>query len=72
MSSKIMLGFIVRRCTRELGHLPTPSEFADWANTREDNGHRYSLFGHALSLSAAQLILRHPGRLVSVRSESLD
>ncbi len=67
---KLMLGFIVRRCAREIGHLPTPEEFAAWANSQEENGQRYSLFGHPLSLSAAKVMLRHPGRLVTVRSES--
>ena len=30
--AKMMLGFIVRRCAADLGHAPTPDEFAKWAN----------------------------------------
>ena len=70
-SSKLMLGFIVRRCAREIGHPPTPEEFAAWANSREENGRRYSLFGRAISPSTAKIILRHPGRLVTARLESI-
>jgi hypothetical protein len=69
--SKIMLGFIVRRCARELGHPPTPDEFAAWANNQEEDGHRYSLFGREISTSAAEVMLRHLGRLVTVRSDSI-
>lgn len=69
--NKIMLGFIVRRCARELGHPPTPNEFAAWANNQEENGRRYSLFGREISPSAAEVMLRHLGRLVTVRSDSI-
>ena len=69
--NKMMLGFIVRRCAREIGHPPTPEEFAAWANSREENGRRYSLFGRAISPSTAKIILRHPGRLVTARLESI-
>lgn len=69
--TKLMLGFIVRRCAREIGHPPTPEEFAAWANSREENGRRYSLFGRAISPSTAKIILRHPGRLVTARLESI-
>lgn len=69
--TKLMLGFIVRRCARELGHPPTPEEFAAWANSREENGQCYSLFGRAISPSTAKIILRHPGRLVTARLESI-
>jgi len=69
--NKIMLGFIVRRCARELGHSPTPDEFAVWANNQEENGRCYSLFGRKVSPSGAEVMLRHPGRLVTVRSDSV-
>jgi len=69
--SRLMLGFIVRRCAREIGHPPSPEEFADWANSQEKNGQRYSLFGRPISASAARIILRHPGRLVTARLESI-
>lgn len=69
--NKVMLGFIVRRCARELGHPPRPDEFAAWANNQEENGHRYRLFGREISPSAAEVILRHLGRLVTVRSDSV-
>jgi len=69
--NKMMLGFIVRRCAREIGHPPTPEEFAAWANSREENGKHYSLFGRPISPSTARIILRHPGRLVTARLESL-
>lgn len=69
-SDKLMLGFIVRRCAREIGHSPTAEEFAAWANDQEENGRRYSLFGRAISPAAARVMLRSPGRLVTVRSES--
>ena len=69
--NRMMLGFIVRRCARDLGHPPTPEEFAKWANNQEENGERYSLFGRPLSASAAGIILRHPGRLVTARLEAI-
>ena len=37
----------------------------------EENGERYSLFGRPLSPSAAGIILRHPGRLVTARLEAI-
>jgi hypothetical protein len=69
--NKMMLGFIVRRCAREIGHPPTPEEFAEWANNQTDNGRRYSLFGRPISVSAAKVILSQPGRMVSARLESI-
>ena len=69
--NRMMLGFIVRRCARDIGHPPTPEEFADWANNQEENGERHSLFGRPLSPSAAGIILRHPGRLVTARLEAI-
>lgn len=69
---KMMLGFIVRRCAAELGHLPTPAEFAAWANGQDDNGHRYCLFGKPISPEAAKIMLRQPGRLVTVSRAGLS
>ncbi len=69
--NKMMLGFIVRRCAREIGHPPTREEYAEWANNKEDNGRRYSLFGREISVSAARIILSQPGRMVSARLESI-
>ena len=69
--NKMMLGFIVRRCARQIGHPPTPEEFAEWANHQEDNGRRYNLFGREISVSAAKIILTQPGRMVTARLESI-
>ena len=66
-----MLGFIVRRCAVELGHNPTPDEFAAGANEHGDNGQRYCLFGKPISSSAAKVMFSQPGRLVTVRPEGL-
>lgn len=68
---RLMLGFIVRWCARDLGHPPTPEEFADWANSQGQNGERFSLFGRPISPSTAKIILRHPGRLVTARLDSM-
>jgi len=46
---KVMLGFVVRRCAREIGHTPTPHEFAAWANNQSLDGERYNIFGQAIS-----------------------
>jgi hypothetical protein len=70
-ANKVMLGFVVRRCARELGHPPTPDEFARWANNRECESGRYSLFGQAISADTAKVMLRHMGRIVTVRSEDI-
>jgi hypothetical protein len=64
---KIMLGFVVRQCAVALGHTPTPDELADWANDQRDERGRYRIFGRAISADEADVILRHPGRLVTVR-----
>jgi hypothetical protein len=69
--NKMMLGFIVRRCASQIGHPPTPEEFADWANNQEKEGRRYSLFGRPISAATAGIILHHPGRLVTARLESI-
>lgn len=68
---KMMLGFIVRRCAAELGHMPSPHEFAAWANEQKQNGRCFCLFGKPISPIAAKIMLRQPGRLVTVRPEGL-
>jgi hypothetical protein len=65
---KMMLGFVVRRCTVALGHSPSPAEFAEWANRQCNDGEPYCLFGRPITEREAALILRHPGRPVSARS----
>lgn len=67
-ANKVMLGFVVRRCARELGHPPTPDEFARWANNRVCEGTRYSIFGQDISADTAKVMLRHLSRIVTVRS----
>jgi hypothetical protein len=66
-SLRVMLGFVVRQCAVSLGHAPTPVEFARWANEQRDARGRYRIFGRAISGDEAAVILRHPGRLVTVR-----
>ena len=66
-SPKVMLGFVVRQCAVALGHPPTAAEFASWANEQRDARGRYRIFGRAISADEARVILRHPGRLVTVR-----
>jgi hypothetical protein len=68
---KMMLGFIVRRCAADIGHPPTPDEFAAWANGENQNGEGYCLFGKPISSAIAQLMFRQPGRLVTVRPGGL-
>ncbi len=63
---RMMLAFVVRRCTIELGHPPTPAEFAAWANGGDLGARR--LFGRSITEHEAQIILRHQARLVSARS----
>ncbi|HUI28422.1 MAG TPA: hypothetical protein VL403_20255 [Candidatus Kryptonia bacterium] len=65
---KMMLGFVVRRCTVALGHAPSPKEFAAWANAQHDNRQSACIFGRPISEREAALILRHPDRPVSARS----
>ena len=67
--SKMMLGFIVRRCAAELGHPPTPDEFATWANGKTSN--QLCLFGKEISSSIAKVMFSQPGRMVSVSPEGL-
>jgi len=64
---KMMLGFIVRRCTVALGHAPTPAEFAAWANSQRREGKAACLFGRPITEREAAVILRHPARPVSAR-----
>ena len=64
---KMMLGFVVRQCAVALGHLPSAAELADWANNQRDGLGRYRIFGRAISIDDARVIMRNPGRLVSVR-----
>ena len=68
---KVMLGFVVRRCARELGHTPTPGEFAAWANNQSLDGQPYHIFGQAISAEAAKIMLRSLDRLVTVRSREV-
>ena len=69
--SKMMLGFIVRRCAADIGHTPTPAEFAQWANSQHDDGKRFCLFGKEISPSVAKVMFGQPGRLVTVSAEGL-
>jgi len=66
-AARIMLGFVVRQCAVALGHAPTPEELARWANEQRDARGRYRIFGREISTDEARVILRHPGRLVTVR-----
>jgi hypothetical protein len=59
---KMMLGFVVRRCTVALGRRPTAAEFANWAN-----GGSMRLFGRPITEDEAALILRHQARLVTAK-----
>ncbi len=68
---KMMLGFIVRRWAADLGHNPTPDEFATWANKHGQNGQQYCLFGKPISPSVAKVMFSQPGRLVTVRPDGL-
>ena len=67
---KMMIGFVVRRCTIELGRRPTAAEFAVWANARR--GRDAHLFGRPISEAEAGLILRHQARLVTAKSAAPD
>ncbi len=69
---RMMIGFVVRRCTVDLGRAPTPAEFAMWANHRGANGTRYALFGRPITEAEARVILRHQARLVTARSAAPD
>lgn len=65
---RIMLGFVVRQCAVALGHAPTADELAEWANHQRDERGGYCIFGRAISTDEACVLLRHPSRLVTVRS----
>jgi hypothetical protein len=67
----MMLGFIVRRCAADLGHAPTPDEFAVWANGQGASGPSHCLFGKEISPAAAKIMFKQPGRLVTVSAEGL-
>jgi len=62
-----MLGFVVRQCARALGHNPLPEDFAEWANNQRDERGVYHMFGRAISADEARIIMRNPGRMVTVR-----
>jgi hypothetical protein len=64
---RVMLGFVVRQCAVALGRKPTPVELSEWANNQRDEHGRYRVFGRAITPEEATVILRHPGRLVTVR-----
>lgn len=64
---RIMLGFVVRQCAVALGHSPTATELADWANTQSDERGDFCIFGRAITVTEAAVMLRHPGRPVTVR-----
>jgi hypothetical protein len=66
-ANKMMLGFVVRQCAVALGHSPSPGELAEWANNQREGRRRYCLFGRAITVEEARVIIRHPGRPVTVR-----
>jgi hypothetical protein len=65
---KMMLGFVIRRCAVAVGHDPNPEEFAAWANSYRDGERSVYLFGRAISVQEAQVMLRHQSRPVAARS----
>lgn len=67
---KMMLGFVVRRCAVEVGHQPSPEEFAAWANHYKAGDRIGALFGRPITVAEARLILRHRARVVTARSAS--
>jgi len=67
---KMMIGFVVRRCAVALGRMPTPAEFAAWANS--DSADRAHRFGRPISEEEARLILRHQSRLVTARDANAE
>jgi len=69
--SKMMLGFIVRRCAADIGHTPTPDEFARWANGHHQRGKRLCLFGKEISPAIAKVMFGQPGRMVTVSPEGM-
>lgn len=69
--SKMMLGFIVRRCAADIGHAPSPDEFAKWANGDSLKPNRLCLFGREISPTAAKVMFSQPGRLVTVSPDGM-
>lgn len=69
--SKMMLGFIVRRCAADIGHPPSPDEFAKWANGDSLKANRLCLFGREISPIAAKVMFGQPGRLVTVSPDGM-
>lgn len=65
---KMMIAFVIRRCTVALGHTPDAKEFAAWANNQVNGRRRYCLFGRPISELEARVILKHQARLVSAKS----
>jgi len=41
----------------------------EWANNQRDSRGRYRIFGRAIGIEEARVILRHPGRLVTIRPD---
>lgn len=66
---KMMLGFVLRQCAVELGHSPDAAELAEWANNRRGFKGFYRVFGRAISVDEAQLILRNPDRIVTIHPD---
>jgi len=69
--SKMMLGFIVRRCAADIGHTPSPDEVASWANGDKLKDSRFCLFGKEISPTAAKVMFTQPGRLVTVSPDGM-
>lgn len=68
MLPKMMLAFVIRRCTVELGRTPDAADFAHWANHQGVDPHAYCLFGRPITEREARLILKHQARLVTAKS----
>jgi len=64
---KMMIAFVVRRCTAALGREPTAAELASWANAGGRGSRSISLFGRAISEREAEIILNNRGRLVTAK-----
>jgi hypothetical protein len=65
----MMLGFVVRQCAIELGHPPDAAELTEWANYRRGFDGFYRVFGRAISVEEAEVILRNPERVVAIHPE---
>ncbi|HEX9788082.1 MAG TPA: hypothetical protein VGB09_08645, partial [Candidatus Binatia bacterium] len=60
------------RCAADIGHTPTPDEFAKWANGYyHRHGKRLCLFGKEISASIAKVMFTQPGRMVTVSPEGM-